>query len=61
MTNTAKYLNRKGTVDADGFIVNVDVIDVRQAFGRTDLLIEANGAKGQKWVSKEKVTLEEGS
>lgn len=54
-TGVGCFIDRTGTVVADGFKVKVKVIDVRQAYGRTDLRLQAIDVTGVKWAKVDKV------
>jgi len=38
--------------------VNVRIVDAREAYGRTDYLVEPIAGAGQQWVSAERVSLD---
>jgi hypothetical protein len=38
--------------------VGVTILDVRQVWGRVDVLVEPCAGSGQQWVSSDRVTLE---
>jgi len=54
----AEYLGKTGKVEADGFVVDVKITDVKQAYGRTDVFVEAQNASGGKWMDAERINLD---
>ena len=51
----AELLNKRATVELNGMTVNVKILDGREAYGRTDVLITPISGSGQTWVSAERV------
>jgi hypothetical protein len=51
---------RAHLVTAEGLEVEVDILDARQAYGRTDLLVSPKAGSGQAWVSDERVKIGRG-
>jgi len=51
----AELLNKRATIMLKGMSVNVRIIDGREAYGRTDVLIEPVSGSGWAWVSAERV------
>jgi hypothetical protein len=60
MSGVAIYVGKKGTIDIDKFTLDVEVKDVKQAYGNTLLLVVPCGTatRGEKWITAEKVKLE---
>lgn len=64
----AGLLGRTGTLQADGFRVNVRILDARQAYGVDRVLVENQADTGQdqggmpdppRWVNLDRVTMDE--
>ena len=68
MTNaeTNKLIGKEGIMVIEkaglrspGLAINVIITDVRQSFGRTDILITPKEGTGEKWTNLNKITLRE--
>jgi len=57
-----KLIGKEGVLvlDKDGFAVNVTIQDVKQNFGRVDVLVVPVSGTGEKWTNLNKLTLKEG-
>ena len=53
----AQLLGRTGTMPHDGLTVAVRILDAREVFGRTDVLVESLPGVS-RWVDAARVTLE---
>ena len=52
----AAYIGRKGMLRLNGFRVEVDVLDAREAYGRIDLLVRPTAGSGEVWKQADTVT-----
>lgn len=50
-----KYVGKKGTIFVGGLVVEVNIIDVKKAYGQERFKVSPVAGKGEVWV--EKVTL----
>lgn len=59
MTTSARqlmqWIDKKVFVRFENIEVPCTVLDVRQVWNRTDVFIQADGGKGQQWISTERV------
>jgi len=49
------YRGRTGRLFTDGLQIEVEVIDARRVYGRTDLYVAPVAGSGQRWVSLDRV------
>jgi hypothetical protein len=58
IARAAKQIGRKGQLTtAEGFVIWVRVVDVRQAYGRIEFLVTPHyTGEGEGWVRAERVT-----
>lgn len=45
-----KFVGKQGTITQDGLTFNVKTVDVRTAFGQTQILITPISGLGQRWI-----------
>ncbi len=53
----AKLIGRKGRYGHGSMRFEVEVLDVRESFGRTDLQVRPVAGAGTGWISYDKITL----
>lgn len=51
----AKLIGRKGCYDVGGMQVQVEILDIRTSFGRTDAQVRPMSGAGTGWISLEKI------
>lgn len=59
-SEAARYLNRRGLLSIENGKLSVPIytVDVRQSFGRIDVLIQVPDGQGEIWVSEERIAWE---
>ncbi len=50
-----RLMNNSAMLNLDGLLVEVNILDIRKAWGRTDCLITPISGSGQTWVSLERL------
>lgn len=53
----AKLIGRKGRTNFGAMQIQVEVLDVREVFGRTDLQVRPIAGTGTGWISLDSITL----
>lgn len=48
--------NATGTLRCEGFVIDVEILDVRKVWNRTDYLVTPLQGTGEVWVSAERVS-----
>lgn len=56
--DAAALIGKTVTLLSDGLRFYVEILDVREAYGRTDYKVKPVGGSGEKWVSRDRVTHE---
>lgn len=56
-TDLALFKRRSGTINIEGLIVSVTVIDARFRYGHIDLKVTPVSGRGERWMESGKVTL----
>lgn len=56
-TDLSTFKRRNGTIDIDGLIVSITVIDARFRYGHIDLKVIPVSGRGERWMESGKVTL----
>lgn len=52
-----KLIGKSGLLNCGGLKFNVEILDCRESFGRTDFQVKPVSGEGVKWVSSESVTI----
>lgn len=55
LTDRVNPINRTATAHLEGLEINVQVIDARQVWNRTQVLITPLNGKGQKWIDSDRL------
>lgn len=55
-----QLLGKVGSLDLGGLSVNVKILDVREAYGRVDFLVEPVAGSGQVWKAESNVKVQKG-
>lgn len=55
-TSTDLLVPAMGKSDQDPLLVKVDIIQVRVAFGRVDLMVSPDSGSGEMWVQLDRTT-----
>lgn len=53
----SRIIGKFGLLNVDGFGFSVEVLDVRERYGNTDVLVKPMCGDGQKWVQLNRVRL----
>jgi hypothetical protein len=56
-TDKIKIIGKTGLLAVNGLKFEVEILDVRDSFGRTDYKVKPVSGEGTRWVSSESVTL----
>lgn len=56
-TDLEPYKHRNGTIDVNGLIVAVKVVDARFRYGHIDLKVTPLSGRGERWMESGKVFL----
>ena len=59
-TEAAKYLDKRGLLRVENGKLSVPIytVDVRESFGRIDVLVRPHDGQGETWVSTERIAWE---
>jgi hypothetical protein len=54
----AQHIGKEGTLTThEGLVIRVKILDVRQAYGRDDVLVSPVRGSGEAWVSADRLKL----
>lgn len=54
----AQHIGRRGLLNIEKLAVEVECLDVKEAFGRVDCLVTPIKGVGQQWVSESRIAWE---
>ncbi|MDE2101764.1 MAG: hypothetical protein KGL39_31245 [Patescibacteria group bacterium] len=51
-----KYIGKSALLNCGGLKFNVEILDCRESFGRTDFQVKPVSGDGSKWVAQDSLT-----
>lgn len=57
----APLISQVASINVDGFTIPVKIKDVRSVWGRTDCLVTPVNGAGEKWVSRDRLKINQSS